>query len=168
MHRAVFLDRDGVLNFDKGYTASRSNFIFYPDVFECLSGFQNNKYKLFIVTNQSGVGRGFFSMAQLLDLHEFMLERFRDNGIVISDIAICPHDPSKSACLCRKPSPLMVFNLASKHNIDLKNSIFIGDKLSDMMCGQNAGIGNLFLLSPNVTADCSFRQIVSLRNLYKL
>jgi len=145
MNRAIFLDRDGVINKDLGYVHKIEEFIFLPGVFEALRHFQNLGYLLIIVTNQSGIGRGYYTKEQFLSLSEWMVEEFLKEGIKITDIFFCPHRPDEG-CKCRKPEPGMILEAAKKYNIDLENSWMIGDKRSDIEAGKQAGVKNTLLL----------------------
>ena len=145
--KAVFLDRDGVINEDFGYVGKVENFKFKYGIFELLKLLQDLGYALFIVTNQSGIARGYYSKKDFLKLSEWMIEELKKRDIFIKDIEHCPHHPDITGeCQCRKPKPGMILNLAKKYNIVLKDSILIGDKLSDIEAGKNAGIKKLYLV----------------------
>lgn len=145
MKKAVFLDRDGVINVDSGYVYKKEDFIFIDGVFKTLKFYQDKGYLLFIITNQSGINRGYFTFDQYMYLCGYILDEFKKNDIFISKIYHCPHAPSER-CACRKPSPYMIKQAQKEFNIDLSNSILIGDKISDMQAGLNAKVGKLFLL----------------------
>ncbi len=142
--KAAFLDRDGVINIDKNYVYKIEDFEFKEGIFELLKLLQK-KFVLFIVTNQSGIGRGYYSLDDFKKLTQYMLNEFKKRGIEIKEVAFCPHHPDEH-CECRKPKPGMILNLAKKYNIDLQNSIMIGDKLSDINAGINAGIKKNYLV----------------------
>jgi len=145
--KAVFLDRDGVINEDFGYVGSTKDFKFRDGIFELLKLLQDLGYTLFIITNQSGIARGYYSKEDFLRLSEWMVEELKKRDIFIKDIAYCPHHPDITGeCECRKPKPGMILNLAKKYNIILKDSILIGDKPSDIEAGKNAGIKKLYLV----------------------
>jgi D-glycero-D-manno-heptose 1,7-bisphosphate phosphatase len=131
--KAAFLDRDGVINEDFGYVGSIDRFEFKEGIFELLKLLQDLGYELFIVTNQSGIARGYYSESDFLKLMDWVKEKLKKEKIKIKDIAFCPHHPDITGeCECRKPKPGMILDLAKRYSIDLKNSIMIGDSDSDM------------------------------------
>ena len=138
--KALFLDRDGVINEDAGYVYRREDFVFKDGIFAALRGFAKAGYALVVVTNQSGIGRGYYTLEQFDELCRFMLSEFEKEGVKIEKIYFCPHAP-EALCLCRKPEPGMLLEAASELNIDLARSIMIGDKDSDLQAGQSAGVG---------------------------
>ncbi len=145
-NKALFLDRDGVINIDKGYVSKIENFIFCDGVFEALRYFQDLGYLLIIITNQSGIGRGYYSETDFLALSQFMKDELKKQNIHIDKIYHCPHEPEKN-CSCRKPKPKMILDAIKEFDIDIKNSIMVGDKLSDMKAGFNAHVKKLFLIA---------------------
>ena len=138
--KALFLDRDGVINEDAGYVYRREDFVFKEGIFEALREFAQAGYALVVVTNQSGIGRGYYTLEQFDELCGFMLGELAKEGVKIEKIYFCPHAP-EADCLCRKPKPGMLLNAANELNIDLARSIMIGDKDSDVQAGQSAGVG---------------------------
>ncbi|MDO5045687.1 D-glycero-alpha-D-manno-heptose-1,7-bisphosphate 7-phosphatase [Campylobacter sp.] len=145
LKKALFLDRDGVINEDLGYVCEVKNFIFKEGIFAALKDFMDKGFILIIVTNQSGIGRGYYTLKQFHELSEFMLDEFEKNGVKIAKICFCPHAPEED-CECRKPKPKMIIDAAHELGIDLANSIMIGDKDSDIMAGKSAGVGLNFKL----------------------
>lgn len=143
-HRAVFFDRDGTLIVDKHYMHKVEDIEYYDDSFSSLERLQRENFKLFIVTNQSGISRNMFSEDDMRKVHIQILKDYQDKGIKIQDISFCPHQPSDE-CDCRKPSPKMIQDLAKKYNIDLSTSFMVGDKLSDAQAGENAGATGILL-----------------------
>jgi len=141
MEKAVFLDRDGVINIEKDYLYKIEDFEFIDGVFTTLNYLQELGFKLFIITNQSGIGREYYSKKDFDILTSWMLEEFKKKGITISQVELCPHGPNDN-CLCRKPKTLMIENILKNFEIDLDNSWLIGDKSSDIMCAKNANIKN--------------------------
>jgi len=139
--KAAFLDRDGVINEDYGYVGSVDKFEFKDGIFELLKFLQSKGYRLFVVTNQSGIARGYYSEEDFYKLTEWMKDEFKKRGIEITDVRYCPHHPDITGeCECRKPKPGMILDLAKSHGIDLKNSIMIGDSDRDIEAAKNAGI----------------------------
>jgi D-glycero-D-manno-heptose 1,7-bisphosphate phosphatase len=164
----ALLDRDGVINRDSGYT-----YIFSPElIYDDLAALSSAGVKdIFVFTNQSGIGRGFYSDEQF---HCFMghLRNYLDNkfNLRLVDYYYCPHRP-EDYCGCRKPSPQMILSAITEHNINLKDSFFVGDKLSDIRSGNLAKVPVNFLLnrsgtalvgSESVETDCQYQKIHSL------
>lgn len=141
MQKAVFLDRDGVINIEKNYLYKIEDFEFVNGVFESLSHLQNLGYKLFIITNQSGIGRGYYTQKDFDKLTSWMLEKFENKNIEISQVELCPHGPN-DGCTCRKPKTGMIENISKNFDIDFEKSWLIGDKSSDIKCANNAQIRN--------------------------
>ena len=139
MNKALFLDRDGVVNVEKDYVYKIEDFEFNEGVFDTALYFQNKGFKIFIITNQSGIGRGYYSIKDFEILTSWMIKKFQENGINILQVEYCPHSPDEN-CSCRKPKTKMIENIVKNHNIDLKTSILVGDKSSDIKCAKNAGI----------------------------
>jgi D-glycero-D-manno-heptose 1,7-bisphosphate phosphatase len=142
---AVFLDRDGTINVEKNYLIDPTEFDFIPGVPEALKKLQDAGYLLVVVTNQSGVARGYFSEAQVSKLHEYMLDLLSEAGVALAGIYICPHHPTAGVgdyrldCNCRKGKPGMLHRAARDLNIDLQKSFMVGDKTADIQAGQAAG-----------------------------
>ncbi|WP_419764247.1 MAG: D-glycero-beta-D-manno-heptose 1,7-bisphosphate 7-phosphatase [Arcobacter sp.] len=141
MQKAIFLDRDGVINIEKNYVCKIEDFEFIDGVFDTLSYLQKSGYKLFVITNQSGIGRGYYSKEDFEKLTSWMLDEFQKKQINISQVEHCPHNPT-DGCTCRKPQSGMIDNILKNHKIDLENSWLIGDKESDILCAKNANIKN--------------------------
>lgn len=141
MQKAVFLDRDGVINIEKNYLYKIEDFEFIDGVFDSLHYLQDLGYQLFIITNQSGIGRGYYSLEDFDKLTSWMLEEFSKKCIKISQVELCPHSPDEN-CICRKPKTGMIENIIKNYEIDLENSWLIGDKSSDIKCAKNANILN--------------------------
>lgn len=144
-NKAAFLDRDGVINYDYGYVGKIENFKFLPNVFEGLNYIQNLGYKIIIITNQSGIGRGYYSLKDYELLTEYMKNILKKNKIFILDVLYCPHTPEQN-CICRKPKPEMILRASKKHNLDLEKSFVAGDNLTDIQAGINAGVTNCFFI----------------------
>jgi D-glycero-D-manno-heptose 1,7-bisphosphate phosphatase len=147
-NKAAFLDRDGVINYDYGYVGKIEDFVFLPGVFEGLQLIQNLGFKIIIITNQSGIGRGYYSLEEYELLIEYMKETLKQNNIHITDIMFCPHRPEQN-CFCRKPKPGMILSASNKYDIDLKKSFLVGDNITDIQAGRNAGVKKCFQLVKN-------------------
>ena len=141
LQRALFIDRDGIVNVDHGYVSQIHDFEFSDGIFDLMRLFRDAGFWLFIITNQSGIGRGYYTKETFHSLTEWMLERLLKEGISIKEVYYCPHTPDEK-CYCRKPSTGMIEEALSTYPIDLKNSWMIGDKESDILLAENAGIGN--------------------------
>jgi D-glycero-D-manno-heptose 1,7-bisphosphate phosphatase len=144
IHKALFLDRDGVLNVDMGYTHQLKDFALINGADDAVALAHAKGYKVFIVTNQGGIALGYFDQVALEAFHDKLLAALKVKGGVITDIAVCPHHPDSDNpmmrdCQCRKPSPKMILDLAAQHQIDLSRSIMVGDKDSDVEAGFAAG-----------------------------
>ncbi|GLP96558.1 D-glycero-beta-D-manno-heptose 1,7-bisphosphate 7-phosphatase [Paraferrimonas sedimenticola] len=146
MKKAIFLDRDGVINKDLGYVARVDDFHFIEGVFEACRQLKDMGYLLVLVTNQSGIARGYYSEVDFHTLTEWMDWNFVDKGVEFDGIYFCPHHPTKGKgdylqdCDCRKPKPGM-FNSAQEFlKIDMSQSVVLGDKLSDLQAGEAAGV----------------------------
>ena len=152
MNKAFFLDRDGVINQDNGYVSSQENFNFIEGVFEACRLINKNGYKIFVVTNQSGIGRGYYSENDFKILMSWMVRVFMEKNITITDVFHCPHHSIEGLgqylknCECRKPKPGMILQAATQHNIDLGASVLVGDRFSDIEAGANAGISARYLV----------------------
>ena len=137
MNKAVFLDRDGTINIDKGYLYKISDFEFLPNAVEALKILQNAGYLLIIITNQSGIGRGYYTEEDFMKLNEYMKNELRKNGVNISGVYYCPHLPDakieryRKVCECRKPSLGLFERAVHDFDIDLSQSYAVGDKLRD-------------------------------------
>lgn len=150
--RAAFLDRDGVINRDKEYVYKVEDFEFLDGVFEACRRLNALKYSIVIVTNQSGIGRGYFSEADFNRLNEWMVRRFAGEGVAITGTYFCPDHPVhgvgayKRESAYRKPGPQMILEAAKDHGLDLKASFVAGDKVSDIQAGRSAGVGQCFFI----------------------
>lgn len=147
LSRAVFLDRDGVINIDHGYVSTPEQFEFVDGVFEACKKFQAQGYKLIVVTNQSGIAQGYYGPQQFEQLTQWMCEQFDAHGVHITAVYHCPHHPTKGQtpylqdCQCRKPAPGMLLRAIAEHRLDAALSIMVGDKGVDMQAAASAGVG---------------------------
>ena len=150
--KTIFLDRDGVINKENNYLYKIEDFEFISGVFESCLFFQDLDYQIIIVSNQSGIARGFFTETDYHLLTKWIIMQFKENGISILDTYYCPHFP-ESSCNCRKPKPGM-FNMAiEQHNIDPHMSWMIGDKETDIEAANLAGIKNTILVRSGHSID---------------
>ena len=137
--KIVFLDRDGVINIDYGYTYKIEKFEFMPYIFDLVRLFISSGYEIIVVTNQSGIGRGYYTKEDFDILSRWMIEEFTRQNITIKDIFHCHHSPD-SNCNCRKPKTGMIDEAMALYDIDLGSSLMIGDKQSDIDLADNASI----------------------------
>lgn len=155
MQKAIFLDRDGVINIDKAYVYKIEDFEFCEGVFEALRHFQKLGYLLIIVTNQSGIGRGYYSEQDFQILTTWMQQKLLDVDIKLDAIYHCPHVP-EAHCKCRKPKSGMFEEAIKAFDIDVKNSWMIGDKTSDIEAAMGAKIENTILLGEDQNSGAKY------------
>ena len=154
MNKAIFLDRDGTINVEKNYLYRIEDFEFLPGVIDALKLLQTAGFLLIIITNQSGIARGYYTVDDFQKLNNWMLKELKDRGVVINDVYFCPHLPNaaieqyKVDCDCRKPKLGLFKKAIIEHNIDLNASFSIGDKIRDLsICKSTACRG--FLVGNN-------------------
>lgn len=147
--KTVFLDRDGVINRNTpnlGYVQKWSDFSFIPNARSAIQKLTQSGYRIFVITNQSGIGRGLYSEDTLRDIHCRMLAEITEAGGKIDAVYYCPHHPD-AGCECRKPKPGMLKRAAQEHNIDLSSAYFIGDFTTDIQAGRRAGTTTCLVLT---------------------
>lgn len=171
-NKALFLDRDGVVNKEKNYLYKIDEFEFINGVFETCRYFQNKGYLIIIITNQSGIARGKYREKDFSILTNWMLGKFAQKNIIISKVYYCPHHPNFTGeCECRKPKPGMIIEAKKEFDIDLDKSILVGDKNSDIEAGLNAGIKYNYLIDTGhkiITNDYNMKILNNLRDLILL
>jgi len=156
--RALFLDRDGVINVDLGYVHRADDTQWVAGIFELCRTAADCGFVVVVVTNQAGIGRGLYNEAQFKSYTEWMLEQFHGQQLEIQRVYYCPHHPDhgvgtyRTACCCRKPAPGMMEAAARDLALDLAGSIMIGDKVSDMRAAGRCGIGTRLLYADAVEA----------------
>ncbi|MEA5428587.1 D-glycero-alpha-D-manno-heptose-1,7-bisphosphate 7-phosphatase [Arcicella lustrica] len=147
MRKAIFLDRDGVINVDKNYVYRISDFEFRVSIFEVCKKYQDEGYLIFVITNQAGIARGYYTENDFNLLTDWMLSQFEERGVYITKVYFCPHHPEFTGeCSCRKPNPGMILKAQEEFNLDLEESVLFGDKESDLQAGRNAGIKTLYMI----------------------
>jgi len=152
-NKAIFLDRDGTINEEMGYINHADRFKVFDFVPESIRIFKSLGFKVIIVTNQSGVARGYFSESLLKEIHHNFLETMERQGAAPDDIYYCPHHPSegnppyRQECDCRKPKPGMVLSAAEKWHLDLSNSFLVGDRYKDILFAKKLGIGAALVMT---------------------
>ncbi len=143
--KALFLDRDGVINRDHGYVHTPEQFEFMPGIFELLKAARAAHYLPIVITNQSGINRGYYTRSDFERLSRWMLARLLEKGAPIGGVYYCPHRPDE-ACHCRKPEAGLFEQAISDRRIDPARSVMIGDKLSDLEAAQKVAIPTRILL----------------------
>lgn len=158
--KALFLDRDGIINIDYGYVYKIEEFRFQKGIFELAKSAFINNYKLFVITNQAGIGRGLYNENDFLKLTEWMCEKFKKRGSIISKVYFAPTHPNnglgkyKIVDNRRKPNPGMILEAINEFDIDLSKSILLGDKKTDILAGLSAGVEcNILLGNQNEVHD---------------
>ncbi len=127
--KAVFVDRDGTLNYDTGYTHKLSDLKIYDDIIPILKEYYDQNYIIIVVTNQSGIGREYYTVEDMEAFNNKLAKELMKYGVKIEEFFYCPHLPDQG-CICRKPGTGMIEEAAKKYDIDIKNSVVIGDRTS--------------------------------------
>lgn len=142
MQKAIFLDRDGVINSDVGhyYIYRVEDFLINKGIINSLKRFQDAGYILIIISNQGGVAKGIYSCEDVNKVHNYLETRLKENDILLQEIYYCPHHESVANCECRKPSPFMINQAVKKYNIDINLSYLIGDSKRDIEAAEAAGV----------------------------
>lgn len=150
-NKAVFLDRDGTVNIDKDYLYKIEDFQFETGVTDTLKYVYDKGYKLIIISNQSGVARGYFAISDVEKLHDHIKKKAAEFGFEITGIYYCPHYTKgiikefSIDCGCRKPGIELIEKAVRDHNIDIKKSFMIGDKEADILAGKYAGLKTVLI-----------------------
>lgn len=162
MNKAVFLDRDGTINVDKGYVYKVEDFEFEKGAIEGLKVLQHSGYQLIIITGQSGIGRGYYLEDDYHKFMEHMYQQLAKHNVRISGEYFCPHHPEKGIgryevdCECRKPKTRMLEKAVQDHHIDLPDSWVIGDKTDDIEMGRRAGCRTILVKTGKAGKDGNF------------
>lgn len=174
--KALFLDRDGVINIEKNYVHRIGDFEFMEGIFELLSFAQSKNYLLIVITNQAGIARGYYSEDDFRLLNNWMVEQFKEKGINIDRVYYCPFHPThgtgnyKKDSNFRKPAPGMILQASEELEIDLSRSVLVGDKESDIEAGIKAGIPKNILLKSdrqdfrNTKADVAIDELIQTKD----
>lgn len=171
--RALFLDRDGVINVDRHYVHRIEDFEFVPGIFELCATAAELGYRLVVATNQAGIGRGLYTEADFQRLTAWMLDAFAQRGIRIARVYHCPDHPTAGiGAYCRdsfdrKPNPGMLLRAQADLGLDLRRSVFVGDKDSDMAAGRAAGVGHLVKLDAQVEGVRRAADVTVVGSLYE-
>ena len=157
--RAVFLDRDGVINVDKGYVWRIEDFVFIRGAIDALRQFQAAGYLIIVLTNQSGIARGLYTEDDFRTITKHMLDVLSAEGVNVTGVYYCPHLSDapvaafRATCDCRKPFPGMILTAIDTWSIDPSRSILIGDKATDIDAGRAAHIGSCYLVTDGTSHD---------------
>lgn len=148
MIKVVFLDRDGVINFEPGdYTYEVEHFKIVEGLFEGLYLLKEKGYQFIVITNQGGISKGIYSHDAVKNVHSYMQKYFTENGIDLLDIYYCPHHAVNEKCICRKPDSLMLEKAIARYNVDKTRAYFIGDSKRDVLAAKKAGISGVLVRS---------------------
>ncbi|AQQ08760.1 D,D-heptose 1,7-bisphosphate phosphatase [Sedimentisphaera cyanobacteriorum] len=145
MNNAVFLDRDGTIIEDRGHLSSPEDAVFYKNTFEALRRLQE-RFKLFIITNQSGIGKGLISRNDVEAVNGYVNRVLLESGIKITETYVCPHK-NEDFCSCKKPKPYFLRKSEADYDINLMKSYSVGDHPSDYYLAENAGGKGIYLLT---------------------
>ena len=161
MNKAVFLDRDGVINFDPGdYTYNLSEFKLNDGIIDNLKTLYDNGYLLIIITNQGGISKGLYTHYNVEEIHKYLADELRKVNVELAEVYYCPHHSINENCICRKPNSLMIEKSLARFNIDPNQSYMIGDKDRDVECGEKAGVKGI-KVDLNINIKNIVDQIVS-------
>lgn len=153
MKKAIFLDRDGTINEEMGYINHPERFKIFPFTFEAIKIFNDLGFLVIVVTNQSGVARGYFPESLVHEIHKELTRQAVLNNTLITAVYHCPHHPDgevemyRKKCECRKPQPGMILQAVKDHNINLSKSYMIGDRYKDIQFGHGLGLRTGFVLT---------------------
>jgi D-glycero-D-manno-heptose 1,7-bisphosphate phosphatase len=154
----VFLDRDGVINRERGeHTWRLEDFEILPDVAEAIRTINASGRLVIVISNQSGIGLGLYGKAEVERLHDYLHAQLAAQGAAIDAVYYCPHHPTQGRCLCRKPGSLLLERAIARHAIDASNSVMIGDRERDVEAAAAAGVKGI-LVAPNTSLLQTMRQ----------
>lgn len=166
MPKALFLDRDGVVNVEKNYLYKIDDFELIDGIIDVCKHYEVLGYVIIIVTNQSGISRGYYSSEDFERLSAWMIEHFKSLGVAITHIYHCPHHETiDGECDCRKPAPGMFLEAQKTYGLDMQNSVMIGDNERDIEAAIRAGVGTKILLSSEICDSAANKIVRSLKEL---
>lgn len=169
--KTIFFDRDGVINEDYRYVYKKEDFVFTNGIIDIMLFLKELGYKFILITNQSGIGRGYYSQNDFNILTSWMENELNKKGISFLDIKFCPHKPEDN-CLCRKPKAQMITQSIEKWNVDIDKSFFIGDSKTDMMASKLAQISSIYFNNEskfdNIEADYFISSFSQLKDIITL
>lgn len=173
MNKALFLDRDGVINLDFGYVYKKERVVFVENVFHLVRVANKRGYLVIIITNQAGIGRGYYTEDEFFALMRWMQDEFQKRDAIINDIFFCPFHPVhgigryRQDSFLRKPHPGMIVQAAKKHTIDLAASVLVGDSPTDIQAGMAGGVGRLLFLTKDGSEAPQAQTITGLLEVIK-
>lgn len=151
MHKGLFLDRDGVINKERGaHTTRFTDFEILPDVAQAIAEANASGWTVVVITNQSGIDLGLYDHAELDRMHRYLHDMLHAHGAHVGDILYCPHHPTKGKCLCRKPGALLLERGLARHGLNTDRSVMIGDRERDMEAAASIGMRGI-LVQPNMS-----------------
>ena len=175
MRKIAFLDRDGVLNKEVNYLYKIDDYSLIENCLKALMNLKNLGFEFVIITNQAGIAKGIFTEEQYFKLTDFYLKEFQKYEIEFLEVLYCPNHPDakiekyKKDCLFRKPNPGMINKIIEMYDVDIDNSILVGDKIIDIQCGINAGIKkNFFVESGHKISESDRKHFKIYKNLYSV
>lgn len=146
MNKAILLDRDGVVNIERGdYTYNIDDFEFVDGIIESMKLFQNAGFLLIIITNQGGINKKIYTLSEMELLHNYMIKKLEENKVNLAEIYVCPHHSDIEKCICRKPDSLLIEKAIYNFNIDVKKSFFIGDRKTDIEAAMKTGVKGILV-----------------------
>jgi D-glycero-D-manno-heptose 1,7-bisphosphate phosphatase len=169
--KALFLDRDGVINKDFGYVCEVERLEYVDGIFDLCRKAKSKGYLIIVITNQAGIGRGYYSEKQFLDFMDIIKANFIEEDCQIDAVYYCPHHPTagigeyRMNCKSRKPNNGMILQADKDFSIDQENSILVGDKPSDIQAGVDSGIKNLYLFTSNKVSAVNLSQSMQLSDI---
>lgn len=141
MNKIIFLDRDGVINFEPGdYTYKVENFKIIDGLFDALQTLQNKGFRFIVITNQGGISKRIYNHNDVKSVHEYMQAQFKQAKIELLDIYYCPHHAVNEKCICRKPDSLLLEKAIARYEVDVNRSYFVGDSRRDELAGNKVGL----------------------------
>ncbi|MDP4207754.1 MAG: HAD family hydrolase [Bacteroidota bacterium] len=154
MTKVVFLDRDGVVNVERGeYTWKVEDFKLTVGLVGFIRAVQERGYKVIIISNQGGIGRGLFTMDDVEKAHQYLKDELAKENLWLTDIYYCPHHPASGKCFCRKPEPLLLEKAIARYQVDVTQSYFIGDSERDIAAGNKVGVTSILIKSNDNLCD---------------
>jgi len=160
LQATVFLDRDGTLNHDTSYIKTPEEFVLFPDTLAAVKQCNGAGLRVFVVTNQSGLARGYFSQNDLDAIHQSLREKLDAGGAWVDDILVCPHHPD-DGCWCRKPNPGLIDQAVARYPIDMKKSYMVGDKYIDLELAVKAKIKGVLVKTGPLSQEAYTRSMES-------
>ena len=163
-NKALFLDRDGVINKEVNYLFRIIDFKFNKGIFKICKEYISRGFIIIVITNQAGIARGFYDIKDFYNITDWMIAEFERRKIKIHKVYFCPHHPEFTGnCDCRKPKPGLIKKAVKDFNIDLKKSVLIGDKDTDIQAGINSGIETNFLIRTNKLSDLKKKNLKTIK-----